>query len=247
MSKSYTLYINAYSPETIPMARLALYMQHLAAFLGHETAVHFVALKEGSTQLVSRIDHEDVPKVATRLAQVKRGDGAPEAVKAQGEIDRLLAEDNADGFVYEDGKTEAVIIAFPGASRPRPVTYGPFNQEGSLDGLLISIGGADQTVHVQLQNGEVKYVGIETDRETARRLAKHMYEPIRVFGIGRWIRDAEGQWLLRKFRLQTFAVLQADDLREAAARLRQVEGSDWGKIDDPLAVLKALRDEGKAH
>ena len=67
-----------------------------------------------------------------------------------------------------------------------------------------------------------------------------MYEPIRVFGIGRWIRDAEGQWLLRKFRLQTFAVLQADDLREAAARLRQVEGSDWGKIDDPLAVLKAL-------
>ena len=74
-----------------------------------------------------------------------------------------------------------------------------------------------------------------------------MYEPIRVFGIGRWIRDAEGQWLLRKFRLQTFAVLQADDLREAAARLRQVEGSDWGKIDDPLAVLKALRDEGKAH
>ena len=74
-----------------------------------------------------------------------------------------------------------------------------------------------------------------------------MYEPIRVFGIGRWIRDAEGQWLLRRFRLQTFAVLQADDLREAAARLRQVEGSDWGKIDDPLTVLKALRDEGKAH
>ena len=32
--------------------------------------------------------------------------------------------------------------------------------------------------------------------------------------------QAEGQWLLRRFRLQTFAVLQADDLREAAARKR---------------------------
>ena len=35
MSKSYTLYIKAYTPETIPMARLAQYMQNLAAILGH--------------------------------------------------------------------------------------------------------------------------------------------------------------------------------------------------------------------
>ena len=150
MSKSYTLYIKAYTPETIPMARLAQYMQNLAALLGHETAVHFQTLKPGSTQLVTRIDHEDVPKVARHLAQVNRGESSPEASKAQAEIDRLLAEDNASGFVYEDEDPSAEVIVFPGVTRPRPMTYGPFNQEGSLDGILISVSGADQTVHLQL-------------------------------------------------------------------------------------------------
>lgn len=54
------------------MARLAQYMQNLADMLGHETAVHFGMLRPGSTQLVARIDYEDVPKVAKQLAQIKR-------------------------------------------------------------------------------------------------------------------------------------------------------------------------------
>ena len=154
MSKSYTLYITTYTPETIPLARLAQYMQNLAALLGHDKAVHFETLKPGNTQLVTKIDHEDAPKVASHLAQVKRGEGSPEATKAQTEIDRLLAEDNATGFIYEDEDETAEIIAFPGVTRPKPTTFGPFNQEGSLDGILISVSGADQSVHLQLQNGE---------------------------------------------------------------------------------------------
>jgi len=243
MSKSYTLYIRAYSPETIPMARLAQYMQNLAAMLGHEAAVHFQSLKAGSTQLVTRIDHEDVPKVATHLAQVRRGEGSPEATKAQNEIDRLLAEDNATGFVYEDDDESAEIIVFPGATRPRPTVYGPFNQEGSLDGILISVSGADLTVHLQLQNGDIKYTGIDTNRETARRLAKHMYEPVRIFGTGRWLRDQEGNWLLKKFRVDNYSVLTSDNLRDAIIQMREIEGSEWKTIDDPVGALKALRDK----
>jgi len=226
------------------MARLAQYMQNLAAMLGHETAVHFGTLKPGSTQLVARIDHEDVPKVAKQLAQIKRGEGGPEATKAQAEIDRLLAEDNATGFVYEGDDQTAEIIAFPGVTRPRPVSYGPFNQEGSLDGLLISVGGADQTVHLQLQNGDIKYTGIDTNRDTARRLAKHMYEPVRIFGTGRWMREQDGNWVLKKFRVESFTVLQADDLKDAVEQLRRVEGSDWKTMDDPISALRALREKG---
>jgi len=244
MSKSYTLYIEAYTPETIPMARLAQYMQNLAAMLGHEAAVHFHDLKPGSTRLVTRIDHEDVPKVATHLAQVKRGEGGPEATKAQAEIDRLLAEDNATGFVYEDDDASAKIIAFPGVTRPKPTTFGPFNQEGSLDGILISVSGADQTVHLQLQNGEIKYTGIDTNRETARRLAKHMYEPVRVFGTGRWLRDQDGKWILKKFKVESYNVLASDDLKDAIDQMRNIEGSEWKTMDDPISALKALRDKG---
>lgn len=244
MSKSYTLYIKAYTPETIPMARLAQYMQNLAVMLGHETAVHFDTLKPGSTQLVTKVDHEDAPKVATRLALVKRGEGSPEAAKAQAEIDNLLAEDNATGFVYEDDDRDAEVIAFPGVMRHRPTTYGPFNQEGSLDGVLISVSGADQTVHIQLQNGDIKYTGIDTNRDTARRLAKHMYEPVRIFGTGRWLRDQEGAWILRKFRVDNFVTLAQDGLKDAVDQLRQIEGSDWKEMEDPLGALRALRAKG---
>lgn len=244
MSKNYTLYIKAYTPETIPMARLAQYMQNLAAMLGHDTAVHFETLKPGSTQLVSRIDHENVPRVAAHLAQVKRGEGSPEATKAQAEIDRLLAEDNATGFVYEDTDENAKIIAFPGVTRPKPTTFGPFNQAGSLDGILVSVSGADQTVHLQLQNAEIKYTGIDTNRETACRLAKHMYEPVRVFGTGRWLRDEEGKWVLKKFKVESYSVLAADDLKDAIDQMRETEGSEWQDMDDPISALKALREKG---
>jgi len=244
MSKRYTLYVEAYTPETIPMARLAQYMQNLAAMLGHDAAVHFETLKPGSTQIVSRIDHEDVPKVATDLAQLKRGEGTPEAKKAQAAIDQLLAEDNATGFVYEDEDENAKIIAFPGVTRPKPTTFGPFNEEGSLDGVLISVSGADQTVHLQLQNGDIRYTGIDTNRETARRLAKHMYEPVRVFGTGRWLRDQEGTWLLKRFKVESYKVLRSDDLKEAIDQMRAIEGSEWKDMDDPIGALKALREKG---
>lgn len=244
MTKHYTLYIKAFTPETIPMARLAQYMQNLAAMMGHDASVHFDKLKPGSTQLVTRIDLEDEPKVSTHLAQLKRGEGSPEAAKAQTEIDRLLAEDNATGFVYEDDDEGAKIIAFPGVTRPKRATFGPFKQEGSLDGVLISVGGADQTVHLQLQNGDIKYTGIDTNRETARRLAKHMYEPVRVFGTGRWFRDQDGRWLLKNFKVVSYNVLAADDLKDAVDQIREIGGSEWKDMDDPIGALKALRDAG---
>jgi len=244
MSKSYTLCIKAYTPETIPMERLARYMQNLAAMLGHQNAVHFHKLKLGSTHIVTKIDHEDVPKVASHLSKMREGEGSPEAKKAQAEIDKLLSQDNATGFVYEDNDEGAEIITFPGVSRPRPVSYGPFNQEGSIDGILISVSGADQTVHIQLQNGDIKYTGIETNRDIARNLAKHMYEPVRIFGTGRWLRDQEGNWILKTFRVDKFIALADDDLKDAIEKMREIEGSEWRNMDDPIAALKSLRDKG---
>ena len=224
------------------MARLAEYMRNLAAMLGFESGVHFDQLRTGSTQLAARIEHEYVPKVEAQIARVRSCDAPPDAMKALGEIDRLLAEDNATGFIYEGVDQGAKVIQFPGVTKQKAVSYGPFRQEGSLDGVLISVGGADQTAHVQLQNGDLKYTGIETDRDTARRLGKHMYEAVRVLGIGRWIRDAGGAWILKKFTVTGFVVLEPDTLVGAVEKLRTVEGSEWSKMKDPIDALRALRD-----
>jgi hypothetical protein len=244
MTKTYTLHIDAYSPETIPMARLAEYMQGLAAMLGHDGAVHFDRLKPGSTQLVSRVDHEEVPKVGAVLEALLRGEGAPETVKAQEAIDKLLADDNATGFLYEDDDPRSRIIAFPGASRPRPAQYGPIKQEGSLDGILVSVGGADRTVHIRLQQGDLRFSNIDTDRDTARRLGKYLFEPIRVFGAGSWLREVDGNWTLKRFKVESFEALRTDDIRDVIEDLRGIEGSEWPTQDDALGKLRALRDGG---
>jgi len=239
--KTYTLYIKAYSPATIPMARLVEYMRHLAAILGNESAVHFKELRPGSTKIVTAIDHEAVPKVSLQVAQVATQDAGPVVTNAFRAIDELMADDNASGFLYEDEDENAKVIQFPGVTKPRPKVFGPFNQDGSLDGVLISVGGADETAHLQLQNGKIKYTGIDTDRETARALAKHMYEPVRIFGTGRWLRDREGNWLLKRFRLEHFTVLQDTDLTSAFEKLRAVEGSGWKDLDDPISLIQELR------
>lgn len=239
---TFTFYIAAYSPETIPMARLARYMQAFAAMLGHEHGVHFDHLKPGSTQVVTRIEREEIPKVADQLDRVRRREANQEALRAWDEIDRLLAEDNATGYVYAGSNQSAQIIEFPGVKRPKPVRYGPFKQEGSIDGILVSVTGADQTIHVQLQNGNLKYTGIETDRETARRLAQHFFEPVRIHGSGRWLREEDGSWTLKNFKVRGFDTLKASALVESVEALRSVQGSHWAEMDDPLAALDELRD-----
>ncbi|MBK8210226.1 MAG: hypothetical protein IPK78_09860 [Rhodospirillales bacterium] len=242
MATIYRFRIDVYTPETIPLATLARYMERLAQLLGSEHGVHFAGLEDGSTQLLGRVDHEEVPKVRDRLDQVRRGEAPPAAMKVFDEIDHLLAADNAVGALYEEvqGHT-AQIIAFPGRTRPKPARYGPFNQEGSLDGFLVSIGGVDKTISLQLQNGDIKYTGCETTREIARQLGKHCSSPVRIHGTGRWLREEDGTWTLKRFRVQSFEVLRREDLKEVVERLRAVEGSAWRELDDPTAALEKIR------
>jgi hypothetical protein len=53
--------IDAYTPDTIPMRRLAEYMQDLADLFGEREHVHFARIEAGSTVLVQRIDAEWAP------------------------------------------------------------------------------------------------------------------------------------------------------------------------------------------
>src|ERR1700722_6324550 len=138
--KKLIFYIDAYSPETIPMAKLAEYMADFAALLGKEHAVHFDHLEKGSTKIVSRVEFEDVPKVRTRLTEIRNGTAPKELARLVAEIDDRLANDNAIGRVlFEERELGATaeLLAFPGRDRPKAQSYGPFNQEGHLDGVLI--------------------------------------------------------------------------------------------------------------
>lgn len=229
----------SFSPNTIPMLRLAEYMEHLATLLGETAKVHFVGLEEGSTVIVHNVEQEAVPMVEERAANLRRGEALPEVMAAYRSINRKLRDDNATAVLSSDKMAE--IIAFPGREKREPVTFGAFNQEGSLNGVLIRLGGTQDVVPVSLQAGETIY-HCHAQRSIAKKLGEHIFtSELRVLGNGRWHRDEDGTWVLDRFTISDFEVLDDAPLSVVVSALREVKGSDWEKLDDPWAVLKSIR------
>ena len=47
-------------------------------------------------------------------------------------------------------------------------------------------------------------------------------EPVRVFGPGYWVRDADGAWNLKSFKIEGFERLKTTTLSEALADIRSL-------------------------
>lgn len=226
----------SYTPETLPMARLAEYVAALARLFGEPTNVHFEGVSEGSAVLRVVIDQPARPKVYDRLQNLRTGTASQDVRSAFADLDELLRKDNAVGELV--GDAGAVVIPFPGRSRPEPVVFGPFRQEGSLEGQVIRVGGKDETVPVHLRDGAIIHSGLNTTQELARQIARHMFGPtLRVFGTGTWFRDGDGCWLLKSFRISRFEVLDEAELRDVVKSLRSASGSAWGDVADPVQAL----------
>ena len=120
--KEYIFKISGYTPQTIPMERLAKYLIDLACLLGEPASVHFDKLIEGSTGIVHRIDFEAEPKVLARIESVRAGIAPSEVLKAQRDLDKKLADDNAYGEWSE--LSGAQILYFPGGQGVIPIIHG---------------------------------------------------------------------------------------------------------------------------
>ena len=241
----YRFVIDAFSPDTLPMSRLAEYMGELARLMGRSDQVHFVRVEAGSTVLVPKVEPEAKPEVDERIQSLTYQNPREDVLRAFNTLNHYLADDKATGSLCESGRGE--VVQFPGSTRPAPVTFGAFNQLGVLDGVLIRIGGRDDTVPVHLRDGDRIHL-CNTTRDMARRLAGRLYGPtLRVHGEGRWERDAKGSWLMKRFNITNFEELDDAPLEQIAQRLREVGGSGWKDIEDPAEELRHLRGIEEAH
>lgn len=241
----YRFVIDALGLDTLPMARLAAYMAELARLLGEPDHVRFARIEAGSVALVSRVDEVAAPTIAARVEQVRAGHGAGEAMKAFEALDAMLAQDEATGSLQVPG--DAPPVTFPGRTRPRPSVYGPFRERGSLDGVVVRLGGKGTTIPVLLQDGQAQY-HCQTSRELSKALSRHyLAGTIRVHGNGKWLRDADGAWRLLQFDIEHFEPLDDAPLGEVIDRLRAVEGGRWGDMPDALDDALRLRGGGDGH
>lgn len=233
----YRLKIDAYTPKTIPMGRLAEYMADFATLLGEKGSVHFVRLDGGSTVLVSEAEREADPKVQVRLNAVKNRDAPQEAQDAYSRIDDRLVEDNATG----DLETEqgARILQFQGRERPAQLEYGSFAEPGTVQGQVIMVGGKRDRVSVHIQEGTEIWICHAT-RELARLMAQHIFgAAIRAIGMGRWERDRNGNWRPVDFVVKGFGLLNDEPLSDVVQKLQSVD-ADW-KTPDALRRLGEIR------
>lgn len=234
--------IDVFTPETLPMERLAEYMSKFAKFLGEQDRVHFVAVEPGSAVLVARAEAQAAPEVERQLLAFRQGSAQPESVKAWQELDDMLAADNAVGQLLD--ATGAEIIAFPGRTRPKPLEFGPFREDGVLEGVVIRVGGKDGSVPIWLKDGSVIHK-CTAPVELSKELSEYYQGTLlRVRGSGRWMRLANGNWKMLAFEIRDFAPLDSRPLAELVKYLQAIPGADWG-IDSARDLWK-LRNGGDA-
>ncbi len=237
---SYELYIDAFTPASIPMARLAEYMADFAVVLGNEEHVHFDKLRAGSLAIVSRVDPVAQNKVQRRLDEVRYGTGPKSAMKALGAIDEKLAADNAVGGIRRGG---AKVIEFPGRNRPLESRVGPIVQAGTLDGEIIQVGGRDETINIHLRTGQEVFPCVTT-KAVARQLAQHIFgPPVRVRGTGTWSRAESGGWKLHRFHIESFEILDETPLSKMFEGLRARLIPPEGGRFNPIQLVRQLRQE----
>lgn len=233
--KDFHLVIDAFTPESLPMERLARYLREFAVMLGNEAFVHFSRIAEGSADLVAFADETALPKVERRLQEVVEGTASKPAMRAHHDIDELLAEDNAIGHV---GQGEERVIEFPGRRRATHEKIGPVRRATTVEGQIFSIGGKDETINVHLRH-KAEEVRAEVSITLARDLAPYFLAGnIRLYGEGDWYR-IDGVWRRSNFTATAFVPLSGHSLAEEVDRVRETfSGVDPDSFLSAMAELR---------
>jgi hypothetical protein len=236
MAKQLVFEIPEASPHEIPMTRLLEYLSEVATILGNRKHVHFLRVESGSLPCYMEVDEEAEKEVIERVNGVLRGDGTEEARTAFRTLRRYLTEDQYSAALKSE---ENIIAAFP--RTPEEKILGPYIQEGSLDGLLVNIGGTDATVPVHILSEGTDF-RCNTSVEMARRLRNYLLEkPIRVFGKGKWYRNPNGRWHLDIFDISGFEELDDSSIPEVVLKLRAIARNPLMSSSDPLEDMRRVR------
>jgi hypothetical protein len=239
---TYIFHIDGWTPKSLPMSRLAEYLAELAKLMGETERVHFEKLKRGSAIVCAVVERPAAPKVRRRVVQAKSVEAPDDIRKPYQKLNDLLRIDNSRGDLKVGS---AKILKFPGRDIPLAERIGPFREHAEIDGVLVRIGGTDETAHAHIEDADGQSWQCVLSREQARLLAPYLYGlPLRVSGNGRWARNELGKWELVSpgLKIEGFTVLRDEDLGATITRLRAVPGSGWAQEKDPLRLLTKIRD-----
>lgn len=238
--QNFVFSIDALTPATLPMARLAEYLLDIAALVGAKTKVHFDEVAEGSAQLKWWAEAGAEEGIRLRLAQADAPEAPRDIARPFAEIKKKLLQDGANADLIEEGRGK--LLYFPGRSAATEDSVPAFWQREEVVGRLVRIGGADGSIHAHLQTDAGVLSKFQMNEDVARKLVHHFLgEPIRLIGRAKWLRSLDGKWSLQLFQVEAFETLARTSLLEDLAKLRTLNPGGWHDRPGAKAELEAIR------
>ncbi len=224
--------------ETLPLARLARYLAHLADLLGDQPSVHFVGATSGSVVLTVRVEPSAVDRVRQQLADVRDGTAAVPVLESYQALNLMVTE---DGGVAVLGEGPRALLQFPGgnAAVPETVVSG-LRQAGSLEGVIERVGGHGDAVLVDLRGPRETLIACRGPRDLAEQIGQALFTRVRLGGQGTWARSTDGSWSLQQFDIERITALNTVTFAQTVADLRRIPAV-W--LPNPLEVLGALSEQ----
>jgi hypothetical protein len=232
----YSFRIVGAKPETITMARLAVYIAELARLMGATEAVHFKEIRDTSVSIVAFAEEHCVATISPRIREAAQNDSDAEAAAPWRKLNEFLAEDGWTAEMPLPMGDE--VIAFPGASKASKVIR-TVNQLTSVQGRLIRIEGAGDKVRIGLEIDGDLNARISIDALHAISLAKLFHQHVRVSGEGKWRRDTAGKWHLDNLIANSFEALDDEPLLETLGKLKEILPESGGA--ELIEALSELR------
>jgi len=229
--------IPAYTPETMPLDRLLQYLKEVGDVVGLAHDMHLVRIETSSTRPVFRMPVSVARQARETGASVQRGDGTTRQRAAYQRIRQMVERDSGAKPASLSDK-RGVILDFPPLKQEGEISG--LRQVTSVDGILLRAGGASEFGSLLLQGlkGE-QLAGFTASRTLTKEMARHLYEPVRVHGVGIWDRTLEGQWTLGKMAVQSYELLGGETLEQVVRELQAV-ALTWP--DDAAEQLRSERE-----
>ena len=238
---SFMLRILKRNPDRVPMERLAEYLRVFAELLGTENRPVFKGIKKESTGIRALVADDCVDKVNQRLKLVRTEDDSRPA-RVAAELEAMLGVDGIREAELLDANRE-VVHRFHGVQAANEVLHRVW-QEGTVDGMVTGLVGADDTMHLHLRAVDGYDIKVLVRSEDlAREVLAHFRKGlVRVCVRGHWIRGDDG-WHPETNRCtaRSFELLDETPLTAVIAEFSAVENSGWRAVEQPEDLWRELR------
>lgn len=224
-----TFVIGRKFPEDFPLERIARYLTAVAGLVGPNGKVRLSAIKRGSVKVQLQTTPEYYPELVSRLTCAPRNDAPTQIRKAYDALQTLVQDDRVDAKFKAPGGAQ--LLHLRGFKSGSSGMVGPIRNQHQIRGRLIGLEGKDETKHARiLVHGSGEEVSGEIrDTQLYLRMRQWLFEPttIEVAGPGSSVRNSDGLWELKSFRIDS--AIELDDT----------------KSSDVLAAIRAtLRKDG---